>query len=241
MEYDALYRQLMNSIRAKIQRGEYKVGDKLDSERVMAQQYGISRLTVRKALKALEEEGLVKARQGSGTYVERPLQESRQIEQGAGSTVSLSMLIRQSGYRSSRRVLSFRKVPATGRLAERFPGGEQLFEMERLSYVNEEPYAVQKTYISAEIFWDAQRYDFAEGSLYEYMDLHGRAPGKVESYLEIAAPPAQYAGLLRMDPGRKGFAFEYLGYDRAQTLVEYTLSYYRPEYTSFRYQVRRKL
>ncbi|WWR16588.1 GntR family transcriptional regulator [Lachnospiraceae bacterium JLR.KK008] len=239
MEYDALYRQLINSIKAKIQRGEYKIGDKLDSERVMAQQYGINRLTVRKALKALEEEGLVKARQGSGTYVVRPLQESKQIEQGAGSTVSLSMLIRQSGYRSSRKVISFQKIPAAGQLAEKFPGEGQLFKMERLSYVNEEPYAVQKTYMSAEIFWDAQRYDFAEGSLYEYMDLHGRAPGKVESYLKIASPPAQYAGLLKMNPGRKGFVFEYLGYDRAQTLVEYTLSYYRPEYTSFRYQVQR--
>ena len=67
MEYDALYRQLINSIKAKIQRGEYKIGDKLDSERVMAQQYGINRLTVRKALIELEQEGLVKARQGSGT------------------------------------------------------------------------------------------------------------------------------------------------------------------------------
>ena len=61
MEYDALYIQLMNSIREKMVRGEYRIGDKLDSERVMAQQYGINRLTVRKALKGLEEQGLIKA------------------------------------------------------------------------------------------------------------------------------------------------------------------------------------
>ena len=57
MEYNALYIQLMNRILDKMRRGEYQVGDKMDSERVMAQQYGINRQTVRKALKMLEEEG----------------------------------------------------------------------------------------------------------------------------------------------------------------------------------------
>ena len=51
MEYNALYIQLMNRILDKMRRGEYQVGDKMDSERVMAQQYGINRQTVRKALK----------------------------------------------------------------------------------------------------------------------------------------------------------------------------------------------
>ena len=54
MEYNALYIQLMNRILDKMRRGEYQVGDKMDSERVMAQQYGINRQTVRKALKMLE-------------------------------------------------------------------------------------------------------------------------------------------------------------------------------------------
>ena len=49
MEYNALYIQLMNRILDKMRRGEYQVGDKMDSERVMAQQYGINRQTVRKA------------------------------------------------------------------------------------------------------------------------------------------------------------------------------------------------
>lgn len=237
MEYDALYVQLMNSIKEKMLRGEYQIGDKLDSERVMAQQYGINRLTVRKALKMLEEQGFVKTQRGSGTYVVRLPQGPTQLDQSSQSAVSLSMLIRQSGYRSFRRVISFHKLPAEDTLTRKFPGCRQVFEMVRLSFVNEEPYAVQKTYIPAEPFWDAERYDFAEGSLYEYLDLHGRSPQKIESYLKIAFPPREYARLLKLSSDRKVFLFEYLGYDRQQTLVEYTLSYYLPEYTSFRYQV----
>ena len=240
MEYDALYIQLMNSIREKMVRGEYRIGDKLDSERVMAQQYGINRLTVRKALKGLEEQGLIKAQRGSGTYVVRLPQGTARLEQASGNAVSLSMLIRQSGYRSFRRVISFHKIPAEGEISDKFPGSRKVYEMVRLSYVNEEPYAVQKTYSPAEPFWDAERYDFAEGSLYEYLDLHGRLPKKIESYLQIAIPPEQYAGLLKLDRDRKVFVFEYLGYDQDQSLVEYTLSYYLPEYTSFRYRVEKK-
>lgn len=238
MEYDALYIQLMNSLKEKMLRGEYQIGDKLDSERVMAQQYGINRLTVRKALKGLEEQGFIRAQRGSGTYVVKLPQGAAQIEQSSHNAVSLSMLIRQSGYRSFRRVISFHKLPVEeASLTREFPGCRQVFEMVRLSYVNDAPYAIQKSYIPAEPFWDAERYDFAEGSLYEYMDLHGGSPQKIESYLKIAFPPAQYASLLKLEPDRKVFLFEYLGYDQDQTLVEYTLSYYLPEYTSFRYQV----
>ena len=100
MEYDALYVQLMNSILGKMQRGEYQVGDRLDSERVMSQQYGISRLTIRKALKKLEEQGYVMARRGSGTFVVKVPTSSRRIDQGAQANMSLGVLIRQSGYES---------------------------------------------------------------------------------------------------------------------------------------------
>ena len=67
IEYDAIYVQLMKSLKEKMIHGEYRIGDKLDSERVMAAQYGINRMTVRNALKALEEEGYVKASASGAT------------------------------------------------------------------------------------------------------------------------------------------------------------------------------
>ena len=60
-EYDSLYKQLMNSILEKIRRGEFQPGDRLDSERSMATQYGINRMTVRRALKELEDQGYLQS------------------------------------------------------------------------------------------------------------------------------------------------------------------------------------
>lgn len=68
-----LYRQIADQIAALIDRGEYGVGSRLPPERELAKQLGVSRPSVREALIALEVEGYVEVRIGSGVYiVERP-------------------------------------------------------------------------------------------------------------------------------------------------------------------------
>lgn len=64
-----LYRQIADQLRGLIERGEYAVGTRLPPERELAQQLGVSRPSVREALIALEVEGLVEVRMGSGVYV----------------------------------------------------------------------------------------------------------------------------------------------------------------------------
>ncbi len=237
VEYDALYVQLMNSIIEKMQQGEYQVGDRLDSERAMSQQYGINRLTVRKALKGLQEQGYLMAKRGSGTFVVKIPQDSPKIEQGAQANMSLGMQIRQAGYDSCRRVISLKKIPIKKELEAMFPDSNEVFELVRLSYVNSEPYAVQKAYVPADIFWDMERYDLGDGSLYEYMDTRGHMPTRVESYMQIAEAPEEYRQLLKLEPGKKVFFVIYYGYDSGNVLREYTYSYYLPKYTSFKYTV----
>lgn len=64
-----LYRQIADQLRLLIERGEFAVGSRLPPERDLAQQLGVSRPSVREALIALEVEGLVEVRMGSGIYV----------------------------------------------------------------------------------------------------------------------------------------------------------------------------
>jgi DNA-binding FadR family transcriptional regulator len=71
LEPRRLYRQIADQIAALIKRGEYKPGQRLPPERDLAQQLGVSRPSVREALIALEVEGYVEVRIGSGVYVER--------------------------------------------------------------------------------------------------------------------------------------------------------------------------
>lgn len=64
-----LYRQVADQLRQLIESGEFAIGDRLPPERELADQLGISRPTVREALIALEVEGRIRIRVGSGIYV----------------------------------------------------------------------------------------------------------------------------------------------------------------------------
>ena len=67
-----LYRQIADQIAALIEKGEYGAGERLPPERDLARQLGVSRPSVREALIALEVEGYVEVRVGSGVYVIGP-------------------------------------------------------------------------------------------------------------------------------------------------------------------------
>jgi DNA-binding FadR family transcriptional regulator len=72
VENRRLYRQIADQIAALIERGEYAPGARLPPERDLAKQLGVSRPSVREALIALEVEGYVEVRIGSGVYVQGP-------------------------------------------------------------------------------------------------------------------------------------------------------------------------
>ena len=73
VEARRLYRQIADQLRALIDSGEYAVGSRLPTERDIAEQLKVSRPTVREALIALEVEGRVRIRVGSGIYVAEPI------------------------------------------------------------------------------------------------------------------------------------------------------------------------
>ena len=69
-EPQRLYRQIADQLRSLIGNGEFTVGARLPAERDLARQFGVSRPSVREALIALEVEGWVEVRTGSGVYVQ---------------------------------------------------------------------------------------------------------------------------------------------------------------------------
>lgn len=232
---DALYLQLMDSIKQKIISGEYKVGDRIMSERAMSLAYGINRLTVRKAIQKLEEQGCIKALQGKGTFVQKIPEIDHKIQLGTGENVSLSTTIKKGGMKSSRIVLDLHRIQAVDDIKDTFPDHEEVYQLIRLSLINDHPYAVQETYFPCALFEDAERFDFREGSLYDFMDMCGHCPEKVISYLQIVKAPIQYIDELQMEPNKCMFYFDYYGFDTEHKITEYTKSWHKSEYTSVKY------
>ncbi len=69
IQTERLYQQIVEQIERRFVSGELKVGDQLPSERELAEQFGVSRIAVREAVKALREKGLVEIRPGRGTFI----------------------------------------------------------------------------------------------------------------------------------------------------------------------------
>ena len=65
----AIYIQIHDEIKQQIETGMYEVGQRLPSERVMSEQFGVSRMTLRQAVTSLVEEGILTRYVGSGTFV----------------------------------------------------------------------------------------------------------------------------------------------------------------------------
>jgi GntR family transcriptional regulator, transcriptional repressor for pyruvate dehydrogenase complex len=84
-----LYRQIADQIRTLIRSGEFSPGSRLPPERDLARQLGVSRPSVREALIALEVEGLVDVRIGSGIYVLAPDRDGRDEVQAASGPFEL--------------------------------------------------------------------------------------------------------------------------------------------------------
>ncbi|ERI06584.1 GntR family transcriptional regulator [Atopobium sp. oral taxon 810] len=230
-----LYQQLMTSILGKIESGEYAVGQKIASEREMASRYNLNRLTVRRAIGELVREGYLVSVQGKGTFVRRgsDAKNKKRVSMGEHEDISLSAVLRQSGFSSSRKVLSFKQVEARDDVADHFGQGTFCYELIRLSSIDGEPYALQICYFPQALFSNPERFDFADGSLYTYMEIQGHLPDRIISNMWASPVPQPYLEVLNIEPGRLLFYYEYESYDASNELVEFTRAYYRSEYTSF--------
>ena len=231
----AVYVQLMENILDKIRKGEYRVGEKIMSERQMASAYGINRLTVRNAIKHLIQDGYLNSVHGKGTFVSTMPTDDKKVQFGDSEIVSLSHSLRQSGFEASRIVLSFKKVKASNEVDTHFTENRELHELIRLSTIDKTPYALQICYFPADVFDTPERFDFGKGSLYTYMDSQGHLPKTYISNMEVVPIPQQYQQTLDIEQGKLVFYYEYYAYDEEGQIIEFTKAYYKPEFTSFKF------
>jgi len=131
-----LYQQLMGRLKNDILAGVYAAGARIPSEQVLCDTYGVSRVTVRKAMLDLVQEGLLVRRQGKGTFVA-----SERIQRDLQQITSFTDACREMGHQPGARLISAEWSPATAEDVERLGVAEdaQVVEMVRLRLCDEEP------------------------------------------------------------------------------------------------------
>lgn len=139
-----LYYQLKNIICELIENEELKAHDPVPTERELCEYHGVSRMTVNKAIMSLVNEGLVYRERGKGTFVVQN-KEKHQLSALLGFTEEMQ----RRGLEVRTEMISFQKKKATKKLQQelQMTTDQEVFEITRLRYVSNEPYALETAYI----------------------------------------------------------------------------------------------
>ncbi len=193
-----LYEQLMNAVEKKIRDGFYKPGDKIATETELAKEYGVSLITVRKAVSLLMEKGLVIKKQGKGTFVTKP-----KYSRNMRNLQSFSEMCMQMGVKPGGKMLENRLVEADGKIAESLgvePGSRVIY-IERLRYADKEPVVIEKNYFSLKYAFLLQEV-FDDTSLFSFLrEKNGIQVSSSEKMIELCRATAEEAKLLEVKKG----------------------------------------
>lgn len=235
-----LYIQLQDIIIKKIEEKKYLPGEAIPSERKMAETYGVNRMTVKRAVEKLVEEGYLIRRPGSGTFVAK--RDNKKIDFDyalEADNVGISAMLREIGVNLTNKVLGAGSVEGNSFLNYQLglKKSEPVWGLHRVRLGDGEPFSIECTYVPEKLFEDIAHFDFAKVSLYDYMDAKGHLPVHFTQKLIVCNADEKIAELLKMKKGTAIFLIEYQGADEDYRIVEYTKSYMNPSFAEFRYNV----
>ncbi len=224
--HSPIYMQLAQNLRQQIIDGRILSGEALPSERDLCALMGASRVTVRKAIELLIEEGMLSRRQGSGTYVTPRIQAPGSYltsfsEDAAarGETTSTLWMTKTEGLASEEEA----------RLLE-LDEGAQILRLSRVRMADGEPLAIENAVVPADLLPPASALG---NSLYKALAERGNRPISGQQKIRAALAGPEESKLLGIDEGSEILRIERLTRRADGRPVELTRSSYRGERYEF--------
>lgn len=230
-----LYHQLKKVLAERLKQGAWKPNQKLPTEDELGVQFGVSKATVRQALRDLAQAGMVRREQGRGTFAA-----DTRIQFGPRQLTSFSEEMRDSGLPSTSRVLEKTVMPASEEIAARLqiPVGADVFMLRRLRLAGGEPMGLQTAHVAADLVPGIAEIDFEVASLYDTLEKkYGLISDHASQKHFAAAAGHEDAGLLGVPEGSPVLGGERLTYLHGRRPLEFTYSIMRGD----RYQIQLKL
>lgn len=191
-----LYDQLMQRIREDIDRGIYPVGSRIPPEHELERNYGVSRVTVRRALSELTNAGLLERKQGKGTFVSAP-----RIAQEMKNVHSFHDTCAAAGITPGTRVLRVREQAADAAdcLDLQLPPESKIVETLRVRTADGVPVVLEKNHFSMAYAY-LEESDL-QGSLYGLLGDYGVHPAQAVHDLSLCTATTEQAKALNIEPG----------------------------------------
>jgi GntR family transcriptional regulator len=221
-----LYQQLQRALREAIEDKRLASDSALPPERDIATDFGVSRITVRKALDALAGEGLIRRQHGAGTFVAARVEKSFSML----SSFSEDMESRGRSARSTWLRRSAGTVTPEESLALGLSPGNPVFRFHRIRFADDCPMAIEYSSIPSQYLTSDKAVD---ESLYAALEKTGNRPVRALQRLRAVLFTAEQATLLDIEPKAPGLLIERRGFLADGQAVEFTRSYYRGDSYDF--------
>jgi GntR family transcriptional regulator len=228
---DPLYLQVHRAIADTIARGRFRSGDRLPTERALCERFSVSRVTLRRALRSLVEDGVLRPSQGRGWFVEPgPLSEP------PNALLSFSNLASALGLTASAGVLRANVRPATIDEAEtlRIAPGADLFLIERVRLLDEVPIALDESRIPLAIAPSLPESDWNTASLHDVLERHDATPAWAEFAVVAEKADARCSRALGIEVGEPLLVAHQTTHDANDRPIELGLTRYRGDRYRFR-------
>lgn len=221
-----LYQQLHRALRTAIKEKRLESESALPPERDIAAEFGVSRITVRKALDALAAEGFIRRRHGAGTFVSARVEKSFSMLSSftedmasRGWTACSTWLRRSAGTASPEETMVLGLSP-----------GSPVYRFHRIRFADDIPMALEYSSIPGQYLESA---DAVDTSLYAALEQTGSRPVRALQRLSAMLFTRDQAELLKIEVGEPGLLIERRGFLADGQAVEFTQSFYRGDSYDF--------
>lgn len=232
-----MYRQIADALREKISAGELKPGDALPTESILQETYGVSRVTVRQALKRLTDEQIVESIQGSGSYV-KEARVNYDIYQLTGFYEKLA----DRNVDTHSDVKIFEAIKADARLAEKLQlkVGDNVWHVKRVRFIKQKPVNLEETWMPLAMFVDLT-WEVMEKSKYHYIEQTKKmAIDRSEQELVPVMPSAEAIDALALDPTKPVLEKMSRGFLKDGRVFEYSRNVFNSDDYKFTLVARRR-
>lgn len=224
--------EISREIEMRIEEERLKEGDRLPSERHIAEAFGVQRNTVRSALEMLLRKGVLIRKPRQGYYVA-----PRRIEFDLNNFRSIKKAVESIGKENRAILLSFEKVYIDESLAEytKLPEGALCYLILRLRYFRGKPEAIERSYLIAERVPGLTREDVDNQMVSSVLlKKYGMSRSGMDQRITQVYASDMESELLKVSKNEPLIRYEGLLYDRNKTLIEYFDNVIRTENVEFR-------
>ncbi len=216
------------SLRDQITEGRFADGEALPGEQKLATSFGVSRVTVRRALDALSQSGLIERRVGSGTTVRRDTQTRRRA---AMDFNTLMPQLVEMGQSTTARLLSFSygRAPGVVAAAMGLAATESVQIATRVRLADTVPFSHLTTYVPARIAQNYSENDLATTPLFKLLERGGVQIKEAHQSVSAALAAPDVAGALEVAVGSALLSLKRVVRDVDGNGVEYLSALYRPD------------